>query len=201
MIPLKRKLTVYQGRTFSQPVRWEAPDFVYVPLSAITKGAPCRITTTTPHGMPPDWRCAVVSAGGMTEINAETPPRAEQWRRGTVIDATTVEFNDLNSSGFSTYTSGGYLQFHAPVDLAGRTARMSIKDRQGTVLLSLTTENGRIAIDAANKVITLQISAADTAGFTWTSGVYDLEVLGPGDAIVALLTGTVTVVREITTGN
>lgn len=201
MAAVKQNLTIEQGRTFSQGLRWEEEPYVYVPISAITKAGPVRITTAAPHGLVDGWRAAVVSALGMTQINAENdPPLDAEFRRVTVVDPTTVEFNALNSSGFDAYVSGGYLQFFTPVDLTGYTARMSIKDKVGGIeLFSLTDTNGRVVIDNAAKSIRLAIQATDTGALTWKRGVYDLEMVSPTGDVFALFTGSVTVTPEITT--
>ena len=199
-LPTKQKLTIEQGRTFRLPVYWESDVYAYVPVSAISQGAPCRVTTSEPHGLVNGWRAAVVSAKGMTEINAlNSPPNDEDYRRVLVVTGTQIEFNDLNASDFTPYTSGGYVQFRVPMDLTGRTARMTIRDKVGGAeLLTLTTENSRIVIDVANKVIRLFLTAAETAGITWRSGVYDLELISPSGDVDAVLVGTVVVVAEIT---
>lgn len=51
------------------------------------------------------------------------------------------------------------------------------------------------------KLVTLNISAADTTLMTFTTGVYDLEMVsGATPAVVtALLSGRVTVSKEVTT--
>lgn len=86
------------------------------------------------------------------------------------------------------------------MDLTGYTARLAVKDKiGGTVLLSLTTENGGIAIDNVAKTITLTIAATATDDFTWTRGVYDLELISPAGVVTALISGKVTVTKEVTT--
>ena len=69
-----------------------------------------------------------------------------------------------------------------PRNLTGYTARMQLREDvdSTTVLLSLTTENGRIII-APNQVtdpgeLTLLVTAVDTAALTFDSAVYDLEL-------------------------
>ena len=201
MAAVKQNLILEQGRTYSQGLRWEEEPYVYVPISAITKAAPAQVTTSTPHGLVDGWRVAVVSALGMTQINAENdPPLDSEFRRVTLVSPTVVEFNALNSSGFDAYVSGGYLQFFTPVDLTGFTARMSVKDKVGgTELISLTTENGRIVVDPTAKSIRLALSATDTGALTWKRGVYDLEMVSLTGDVFALFTGSVTVTPEITT--
>ena len=86
------------------------------------------------------------------------------------------------------------------MDLTGYTARLAVKDKiGGTVLLSLTTENNGIVIDNAKKTITLTVEATATDDFTWTRGVYDLELISPAGVVTALITGRVSVTKEVTT--
>lgn len=193
-------LEIFQGKTFSRVIRWEAHPYVYKAISAITKTAPVNITATA-HGVPDGWRVAIVSVRGMTEINAQnSPPRLTDYFRATYVDANTIQLNDVNAADYSTYTSGGYVQYLTPVSITGYTARMKIKNRVGgTVLETLTTENGKIALDATNKTITLTLSATDTAAYTFKKGVYDLEMVSGGGVVTAILSGNITVVPEVTT--
>lgn len=197
-----KDLTIQQGRTFSLALRWESPPIVYRPITAIAQTAPARLTVPT-HGVPDGWRVAVTNVKGMTEINAEANKlTSRDYHQATVLDANTIEINDINAAGFKAYTSGGYIQFGTPVDLTGFTARMTIKNKVGgTELMTLTTANDRIAIDASAKVISLTIEAEDTEPLTWTTGVYDLEMVsGATPAVVtALLSGRVTLTKEVTT--
>ena len=41
--------------------------------------------------------------------------------------------------------------------------------------------------------------ATDTDDFTWKTGVYDLEMVSAAGAVTAILTGKVSVTREVTT--
>jgi hypothetical protein len=88
-------------------------------------------------------------------------------------------------------------------DLTGYTARMKIKETVDdiAVLLSLTTENGRITI-AADQVtdkgeLSLLVTAADTAALDFTSGVYDLEIIS-GSTVTRVLEGKVKLSLEVT---
>ena len=197
-----KDLTIQQGRTFSLALRWESPPIVYRPITAIAQTAPARLTVPA-HGVPDGWRVAITNVKGMTEINAEANKlTSRDYHQATVLDANTIDINDINAAGFKPYTSGGYIQFNTPVDLTGFKARMKIKNRVGgTTLYTLTTENGALAIDAAAKIITIDISESDTAAMTFTTGVYDLEMVsGATPAVVtALLSGRVTVTKEVTT--
>jgi hypothetical protein len=68
-------------------------------------------------------------------------------------------------------------------------------------LLKLSSVSGEIALDNTSKAISLTISATVTAAFDWTKGVYDLEVASSGatPVVTALLSGKITVTKEVTT--
>lgn len=68
-------------------------------VSAITKANPVVVTTAT-HGYSNGDTVKLVDVGGMTEINN---------RSGTVANktATTFELTEIDSTAFTTYTSGG----------------------------------------------------------------------------------------------
>src|SRR5574337_809461 len=193
-------LVIEQAKTFSRVLRWETAPIVYKPITAITQAAPAVVTATA-HGIPAGWRVALLSVKGMVQINSQnTPPRSADYHKATVVDPNTVSFNDINSLGYSAYTSGGVLAYNTPTPLTGYTAAMSIKDKiGGTELLRLDTVGGRIAIDTVNMTITLTIDATTTAGLTWTSGVYDLKLISSTGVATELLAGNVSVDPAVTT--
>lgn len=84
------------------------------------------------------------------------------------------------------------------IDMTGMTARMQLRRTYNspTALLSLTTENGRIAINVSEGSITLNISATDTASLTG-SGVYDLELVA-GTTVNRILEGSYSICAEVT---
>jgi hypothetical protein len=204
MMAAAKDFVIEQGKTFSQVLRWEAPPIIYKPITAITKTAPVRITSAN-HGIPNGWRVAVVSVKGMTEINAgNNPPKDKDYNTATVVDVNTVELNTVNSADFKPYISGGYLQFNTPVDLTGYTARMSIKDKVGgTLLFQLLSSpgltDGAITLNTTDYSISLTVSATISASLTWKKGVYDLELVSSTGVVTALLSGVVTVSKEVTT--
>ena len=89
----------------------------------------------------------------------------------------------------------------SPIDLTGYTARMKIKNARTdtSALEELTTENGGITLGGAAGTIALLFTATATAAMTWTSGVYDLELVSSGGVVTRLLQGTATVSPEVTT--
>ena len=88
----------------------------------------------------------------------------------------------------------------AAVDLTGCTARMQMRAEidSATPLVSLTTENGGIALGGVAGTIELLITATATAAFTWTSAVYDLEIILANGDVRRLVYGLVTVSPEVT---
>lgn len=69
-------------------------------ITAITKANPAAITTAGAHGRTTgDW-VEVFDVGGMTQINGT-------WVPCTVVDGTHITLNGIDSTGFSTFTSGG----------------------------------------------------------------------------------------------
>lgn len=88
---------------------------------------------------------------------------------------------------------------YLPWNLTGYTARMQVRRTidSSTVLISLTTENGRITLSGASGIIELDISATDTSTIT-SSGVYDLEIIGSNGIVSRILQGDFTLSPEVT---
>ena len=206
-----KDLSIHQGKTFSLVIRWETEPIVFKPIAAVSLAAGAPRLTVAGHGCPAGWRAAVTRVKSPKQINAtNNPPKAGDYRPVTVIDANTVEFNDMapfddNGNEWPAYTEGGFLQYNTPVDLTGYTARMKIKDKIGGTVLA-STEAGdtplnvlAIVIDNAAKTITLSIAATATDDFAWTKGVYDLEMVSPTGGVTTVLSGKVSVSKEVTT--
>jgi hypothetical protein len=85
------------------------------------------------------------------------------------------------------------------VNLTGYTARLQIREclESESPFVTLTTENGGIALGGSAGTITLAISATLTAAITQSSGVYDLELI-TGSTVTRLLKGDVTISKEVT---
>lgn len=87
------------------------------------------------------------------------------------------------------------------VNLTGWKARMHMRETVGaeTPFLTLTTENGSVALGGAAGTINLIVSAATTAAIEAEQGVYDLEMVAPDDVTVTrLLEGIVFISPEVT---
>lgn len=201
-----KDLTIQQGKTFTLALRWETDPIVRKAITGVSFAGGSPRITAVGHGAPDGWRCTLYGIKGPKQLNAASnPPRNDDYHAATVLDADTVELNDINpydtqGNELPAYVSGGFLQYNTPMDLTGYTARLAVKDKiGGTVLLSLTTENNGIVIDNTKKTITLTVEATATDDFTWTRGVYDLELISPAGVVTALITGRVSVTKEVTT--
>lgn len=193
--PAKVNLVIYQGSTFSEILRWESSRKVYKPITGITNAAPVIITAPL-HSVPDGWRVRFTNVVGMKEINSA----ADTYSTAVLKTENTIEINAINSIAYTPYASGGILEYNEPINLAGYTARMQIRNKLGdsTYLLDMTTENGRIILNNSVKTIELKITATDTTAITWTSGVYSLELVSAGGVVSTLMNGTVTVKQEVT---
>lgn len=84
--------------------------------------------------------------------------------------------------------------------LVDHTARMQVRrtlESTGSPIISLTTENEKIELDGINGLITLILSATDTAALT-SSGVYDLEIIDINGLVSRVIQGTFTLSLEVT---
>lgn len=190
--PTKLGLKIYQGSTFTQVLRWESYTKIYKPITAITQTAPV-VVTAVGHGLTVGWRVKLSNILGMKELNSS------EYYTATAITTDTVTLNDINAVGYTAYISGGILEYNEPEPLAGCTARMQIRTKVGSdaVLLELTTENGMISINDANKTISINIPAATTELLTFKSAVYSMEIVN-GSVVTPFIYGTITLDTEIT---
>lgn len=195
-------LRIEQGATLEFALQYATNTLVYAAIQAITKSGPAVITAAS-HGVPDGWPVAVVSAGGMKQINAENwPLKDKDFRIATDVDANTLSLNGVNSSEFSTYTSGGFVVYRAPGDLAGCTARGQLRDKIGGSLLfaSLTSDvGGGLAIDTALRTVTVTLTDEQTALITTKKCALSVELVKPDGKVVRLMQQTgIPVDREVT---
>ena len=197
MQPAKINYKIFQGGTFQETFRWESETKVYVPIQAISKAAPCVITTQTPHNLPVGWRFRVVGAGGMKEINSVG--ESTYYLSTLTPTASTIEINQTNSLSYTAYTSGGVVEYNQPVPLAGYQARMQIRETvdSATVIHEATTQNNQIVLDNTNKTIQITLLANVTQNFNFATAVYSLELYN-GNNVIPFINGNLTLVQEVT---
>jgi hypothetical protein len=192
--PAKLNLKLYQGSTFNEVLRWESSKKIYKTITGISQAAPC-VVTAVGHGVPNGWRVKITNVGGMTDINS-----TEDYHNATTLTSDTIELNAINSVGYKAYTSGGIIEYNEPVNLTGYTARMQLRTKVDSTdtLAEYTTENGKLVINTTDCTISFNVSATETAGYTFTTAVYNLELVSAGGIITPLAEGTITLVKEVT---
>lgn len=197
--PAKLNYKVYQGSTFQEIYRWESQTKVYVPITAISKSAPCVITTQAATDLPVGWRFRVVGVAGMREINTTNE---DAYYIATDINPakTQVTINQVNSSSYTAYTSGGVLEYNDWVNLAPYSARMQIRETvdSATTIYEATSLGGQIVLDNTYKTITLKIPASVTQGFTFETAVYSMELFTQAGEVTPFIEGNLVLVKEIT---
>ena len=88
----------------------------------------------------------------------------------------------------------------AVIDLTGYTARMQIRLKKTSTAFihEITTAGSGITLGGVLGTITLLITDVETAAFTFTTGVYDLEIISAGGIVTRLLEGTASLSKEAT---
>jgi len=131
----------------------------------------------------------------MVELNS-----AENYHQVTEVTANSLTINTVNSLAYKEYISGGVLEYNTPVNLTGYTARMQIRNKvdSTTSIIELTTENSGIVLDNINKTILLKIPALTTSTFNFLNAVYSLELVASGGQVTTLVSGNITLVKEVT---
>lgn len=87
------------------------------------------------------------------------------------------------------------------VNLTGCTARMQIRKsvNDTTVLDTLTTENGKLEIhEPLNGKFKIIIPAEVSTAYTFTSSVYDLEIIFTDNTVTRIIEGCLTAAPEVT---
>lgn len=195
--PAKLNYKIYQGSTFQEVYRWESETKIYQSITGVSKSAPCTITTEGIPELPVGWRFRVVGAGGMKEINNTS----DSWYVATAVDtlSNSIEINSVNSTGYSSYTSGGVVEFNTPVPLVGYTATMQIRPEVGSDILIYSTNstNGTIHIDTTNSTINVTIPASITGNFSFSTAVYAIELSTTDGLVIPFISGNMTLVPEI----
>jgi hypothetical protein len=93
----------------------------------------------------------------------------------------------------------------SPIDLTDYTAHMQIRSAPGgTIYDELTTANSRITIEDFSYLgtthwrIILHFPNATSSAYSFTNGVYDLEIEDDSSVITRLIEGKVTISPEVT---
>lgn len=190
--PVKYNLNIIQGGTYTKAFRYELPNKMYAPIENVYTQAPLIIQSSA-HGIPSGWRVKLSNILGTVELNKD------EYITVTSTTTDTLTFSDINATGYKAYVSGGVIEYNQPRDLTDITARMQIRAKVSSeeVLLELTTENGYLVVDNAQKTISINIPASVTQGLTFKSAVYSMELVD-GTIVIPFLTGSVFLDTEVT---
>lgn len=84
-------------------------------------------------------------------------------------------------------------------NLSGFSARMQMRvTYSSTVSLDATTANSKLIIDTLNSTCKISLSESDTQSLTYSSYVYDIELLDTSNKPLRLVMGKVTISPEVT---
>lgn len=98
--PRKLTRTAHTSWTLSLYSRTNDPILDKKTISAATKANPCQVTAST-HGYETGDKIIIEGVVGMTELNS-------RWYTITKVDANNFTLDGVDSTGYTTYTSGGY---------------------------------------------------------------------------------------------
>lgn len=114
-----------------------------VAISAATKANPCALTTGTHGRTTGDW-VEVFGVGGMTQLNG-------LFVTCTVVDTTHLTLDGIDSTAFTTYTSGGTLSWGQSVDSGSSTA---VANGDIRVIDTVTSPDGAVLTCLPNGAVT-----------------------------------------------
>lgn len=216
----KLSIKIKRGATVAQPFRVESGVLGYAAITTISRTAPVAIEATA-HGIPDNWRAAVMNAVGLTEMNTENgaegkPPKDSEMHIVTVVDANNITMNAVNAAGFRrAHTAGtGHLAYYTPVDLSVYTgAIMEVKNKvDGTRLALFATPgtlsaplvdivDGALEIDDANDAVWLRMTDEESELLDFKRGVFDIKLLRSSGEFDFICTSdsTIEVEYEVTT--
>lgn len=86
------------------------------------------------------------------------------------------------------------------INITDYTARMHIRENvdSSDTIYEASSTTGELVITGIEGEVELTISATDTAGFTFTTAVYDIEIVSPDDEVIRLVKGKVKLDKEVT---
>lgn len=85
-------------------------------------------------------------------------------------------------------------------NLTGYQVRFQVRatSSSSTVLMSGTTEDGRISVNGAAGFVTITVGADITAAMSWSSGQYDIEAYTSPANVIRLAEGFASLSPEVT---
>jgi hypothetical protein len=183
-------MAISYDTTIDQGANWYI-NFIY--------NQPVTITNITGNGTTVTYTTAAqaFSVGQSVSISGVIPSQYN-LQNVTIATRSSTQFTITNPST-GTYISGGVA--YAPVNLTGYTSALQLRSlpNDATAALTLTTENGGIAITALTGTIAVSATAAQTRAIDEGYYYYDLEITQTSTGIVTRVAqGQILVSAEIT---
>jgi len=109
-------------------------------------------------------------------------------------------FNFTIYQGDTFSTAPAWKINDAYVNVTGYTADMQVRQDvdSASIIVQLSTANGRIVTGTTDGKFTLALTAVQTAALTPGNYVYDLEVTSPSGTVTKILTGGFAIIAEVT---
>lgn len=195
-------ISIYRGETFEFGIMYAEDEFMspYPVITGMPATAPVRLYVAD-HGIPDGWPVRIACMKSPSELN--TPDDA--WVYPKVIDADTLELNDVNAHCWRPFSGTGLLIVPKPADITGWRCRAQVRKRaDGELLWSwdsdpLQNPDSLVIVDTALSQFVLTMSATQTELLDWNKGVYDAEVIAPGGQVYKLVSESqIEVIREVT---
>jgi hypothetical protein len=183
-------MAITYDTTIDQGANWFI-NFIY--------NQPVTITNITGNGTTVTYTTAAqaFAVGQLVSISGVIPSQYN-LTNVPIATRTSTQFTVTNPST-GTYISGGLA--YVPVNLTGCTAALQLRSlpNDPTAALTLTTENGGIAITALTGAIAVSATAAQTRAIDEGYYYYDLEITQTATGIVTRVAqGQILVSAEIT---
>jgi hypothetical protein len=109
-------------------------------------------------------------------------------------------FNFSLIQGDTFNTSPAWKINNSYVNVTGYSAKMQVRQAvtSTSVILEMSTANGRIVAGTTDGKFTITLSAVDSAALPPGNYIYDLDITSPGGIKTTLLTGGFAVVAQVT---
>ena len=188
-------LYIEQGVNFDHTFQWLNGGMFMAPLELVQEGYPTIITVSS-HGLNSVAAHPVILSGieGIPRLNSENTE---------LFLATRLDDNrfsvPISSVGKQWIPGTGELTYHVPTDMTGYTGRCVIRRNwyESTPIHEMTTENGGMILELTSGSIQLVIPKATTAGFSFRSAWYDVDMTSPGGVEYRVFKGPITLEREV----
>ena len=109
-------------------------------------------------------------------------------------------FNFSLIQGDTFNTSPAWKINNSYVNVTGYSAKMQVRQAvtSVSVIVELSSANGRIVVGTTDGKFTMTLSSTDTAALAPGNYIYDLEITSPGGIETTLLTGGFAVIAQVT---